>query len=244
MNSTRITARGDWPGPVTLRSGWWKAVCRRLNDDMADVSLRIERGSRDFVDRCAAMLLGQDAPAVWSPPLAPTASSMWTASGFAAHQQLALMERTLTRPIGSVAVPSRRGEESDWPVVADIDRAAFDGTWRMGGVGLRDAMTATPRSRFIVLEIDGSVVGFSVVGLAIHTGYLQRIAVRPDLQGQGLGRSMLRESMSWARAGGARSMLLNTQLDNQGAAALYESEGFVRLPDRLTLYRRTPEGLL
>ncbi len=242
MTSAKISARGSWPGPLTLRSGWWKGVCRRLNDDMDDVSLRIERGSAEFVERCTAWAFEQGTPAVWSPPLASQAAGIWTQAGFAPHRQLALMERSLDRSPGSIDTVSRRGRDEDWPAAAIIDGLAFEGSWRMGSIGLRDAMAATPQSEFMVAEVDGSVLGFAVVGAALHTGYLQRIAVDPAHQGRGIGRALLRQSMAWARRAGARSMLLNTQLDNDRAAVLYQSEGFIRLPDRLTLYRRPMRG--
>ena len=76
-----------------------------------------------------------------------------------------------------------------------------------------------------------------MVGYGSAISYLQRVAVHPDWQGQGMGRSLVRVSARKARASGAHVMLLNTQLDNGCAIALYESEGFVRLPDPLALLR-------
>ena len=59
--------------------------------------------------------------------------------------------------------------------------------------------------------------------------YLQRVAVHPDHQGEGIGRSLVRASLRWGQKHGASSMLLNTQPENTAAARLYMSEGFVRL---------------
>ncbi len=83
------------------------------------------------------------------------------------------------------------------------------------------------------------MLGFSIVGVTQSTGYLQRIAVDPRAQGHGVGRSLLRASLRWARRHRARSVLLNTQIDNEGAARLYESERFEPLPQRLVLLRAT-----
>jgi len=68
----------------------------------------------------------------------------------------------------------------------------------------------------------------------------QRVAVHPDWQDQGMGRSLLRVAARKARSAGARVMLLNTQPDNDPALALYESEGYVRLPEPLSLLRYLP----
>ncbi len=84
----------------------------------------------------------------------------------------------------------------------------------------------------------GRTTGYAIVGAGSIAGYLQRVAVHPDFQGAGLGRSLVRASMRWARRHGAHSILLNTQPDNEVAASLYRSEGFERLLDRLTVLRR------
>jgi len=92
-------------------------------------------------------------------------------------------------------------------------------------------------SILVIRDGSGRSAGFAVVGYGSAISYLQRVAVHPDWQGQGIGRSLVRVSARKARASGAHVMLLNTQLDNACAIALYESEGFVRLPDPLALLR-------
>lgn len=59
-------------------------------------------------------------------------------------------------------------------------------------------------------------------------GHLDRIAVDPDLQGQGYGRRMLELSIERLRADGARRIALSTQASNRVSRALYESVGFRR----------------
>lgn len=57
-------------------------------------------------------------------------------------------------------------------------------------------------------------------------GYVQRLAVHPDAQGQGLGRRLLLDGLHWMQRGGAWVASVNTQFDNSPALALYESVGF------------------
>ena len=52
-----------------------------------------------------------------------------------------------------------------------------------------------------------------------------------------MGRSLLRVAARKAHSAGAKVLLLNTQTDNNSALALYEDEGFVQLPEPLTLLR-------
>jgi GNAT superfamily N-acetyltransferase len=240
MTSTRrVTSRGDWPGPVALRSGWWKAVARRLNDDTDEVALRVERGSVEFLERCAEWAFDQGVPAVWSPPLSGPTAGMWRSAGFEPDRRLLMMERRLDAPSPVNGPAPREGTTAELAAAAGIDRAAFEGIWRMGRVGLEDAMSATPRSVLLLVDDEqGETMAFAIVGMALHTSYLQRIAVDPARQGTGVGRALLRRSVAWARGAGGRTMLLNTQMDNHVAASLYRSEGFIALPSGLTLYRR------
>ncbi len=240
-SARRVTSRGDWPGPVALRSGWWKAVARRLNDDTDEVALRIERGSVEFLDRCAHWAFQEGAPVVWSPPLSTTAAGMWRSAGFEPDRKLMMMERSLEHAAPADGLVVREGTLSELAAAAEIDHAAFDGIWRMGRIGLEDAMSATPRSVLLLVDDEaGELMAFAIVGTALHTSYLQRIAVDPARQRTGVGRRLLRRSMAWAKGAGARTMLLNTQMDNHAAANLYRTEGFVTLPSGLTLYRRLP----
>ncbi|MDH3500741.1 MAG: GNAT family N-acetyltransferase, partial [Acidimicrobiia bacterium] len=107
--------------------------------------------------------------------------------------------------------------------------------------GLREAMEATGRSCVLVIrDSDGGLAGFAIVGFGTAIAYLQRVAVHPKWQGQGMGRSLVRVAARRARADGSRVMLLNTQLDNEPALSLYESEGYIRLPEPLWLLKYQP----
>ena len=89
----------------------------------------------------------------------------------------------------------------------------------------------------IIRDADAGAAAFAIVGYGAAISYLQRVAVHPQWQRQGMGRSLVRVAARKARSVGARVMLLNTQIDNSGAIAMYESEGYVTLPDPLVLLR-------
>ena len=61
---------------------------------------------------------------------------------------------------------------------------------------------------------------------------LWSIGVRPDLQGRGLGRQLVRAGVANVRSLGIRNVSLSVNGRNEGALALYESEGFVRVRTR------------
>jgi ribosomal protein S18 acetylase RimI-like enzyme len=232
-----VSVRGRWPGVVVLRAGWAKAVARPWNDETLGASLRFERGNAEFVRECAQTLFELGAPEVMSSPVHPTSMALWLRAGFERHRELILMERSLTRRIPATEPPMiTRAVAVD--EIAAVDHAAFESEWQIGRLGLEDALGATPRSRLLAAGSPANV--FSIIGVSGSVSYLQRIAVHPGAQRQGLGRRMLREAMRWARSSGARTMLLNTQVDNTRAVALYRAEGFEILADRLSVLRATP----
>jgi [ribosomal protein S18]-alanine N-acetyltransferase len=231
------SVRGSWPGRVTLRSGWARAVARPYNDDLPDAGLRLDRGSAAFLAASAAWLLDQGCATVHSPPLMEGGARVWRQAGFVDGRILAIMERDLRRAVGAPLHAVRAGRRDEWGACAAIDRAAFPVTWRVGVLGLRDAAEATGSSRLFLVDSGGSPVGFAIAGTSFQTAYLQRIAVHPDHRGAGIGRSLVRAAVSWARCNQARTILLNTQIDNQVAATLYRSEGFVEGREALHVLR-------
>jgi ribosomal protein S18 acetylase RimI-like enzyme len=232
----RVRQRGTWPGSIAYRRGWSLATARPWNDDSGDAHLRLVRGSADFINECAGLLLGL-ADAVYSPPLAPGATAVWASAGFKPHLTLDLFQRDLLALPREPDHTVRRGADTDWEEAVAIDRAAFDTLWRLGSVGLKEALQATPTSEFLVTAgPDGSMAGFAIVGAGATTGYLQRVAVDPARQRQGFGRSLVRECLIWARKRGCSTMLLNTQPENDRAALLYESEGFTRVREGLEIW--------
>lgn len=237
----RVTQRGEWPGPVVFRRGWARATARPWNDAEADAALRLMRGGDSFLQACTQRLLANGAPSVLSPPLPRNARRTWEDAGYRQFLDLALMRLGLeTTP----AAPSHLVVETDddrLDELMEIDAAAFSPFWRFDGQGLREAMDATGRSSVLIIRnSEGRAAGFAIVGFGSAISYLQRVAVHPDWQGHGMGRSLLRVAARKARAAGARVMLLNTQQDNDPALALYESEGYVRLPEPLSLLRYRP----
>lgn len=232
--------RGTWPGRVTFRSGWSAAQARPWNDDLPDATLRLDRGGVKLVTDASRWLCEHKAPSVISPPLNPTSVRLWEDAGFEPFRSLKLMERDLSFSFGEPTHPIRPGRRSEWGRAAEIDREAFDEGWRVGALGLADAVSATPRSRFLVSELDAEVGGFAIVGASGPGSYLQRLAVSPTAQGRGIGRALVLACFAWARTRGANTMILNTQPANDAATALYESQGFEPLAESLQLVRYRP----
>lgn len=80
---------------------------------------------------------------------------------------------------------------------------------------------------------DGLIDGYAGLSAAEDVADVCTIGVRPDRQGHGIGRLLLRELI---RAAGGRRMMLEVRTDNDPAIALYVSEGFRRIGLRRRYY--------
>lgn len=176
--------------------------------------------------------------AVLSPPLPRSAQKTWADAAFEHRADLALLRRELDHipPPGHLVIPGTNGDVAE---ALRIDASAFGDFWQFDRRALAEAMAATPRSILhVVRNPSGGLAGFAVSGVGTTIAYLQRLAVEPARQGIGIGRSLVRSSARWAKREGAHALMLNTQVDNQPAMALYESEGFSALDEPLAVLER------
>lgn len=184
--------------------------------------------------------------------LYPAAAAPFIDCGFEVIDRLALLERPLLAPIpraGRASVEPaqlRRVRRRDVATIADIDQTAFPSGWCNDADSLARITSATPVARRRLATDSGlgsrRDVGFAIVGVAGSTGYLQRVAVRPDAQGRGVGRQLVDDALRWALRRGANRMLVNTAVDNTAALRMYRSAAFDLLDEQLVVleHRRTP----
>ena len=188
------------------------------------------------VDACITQLRQQGYDRVVTSALSLAEQQPFIDSGFSVTRTLHLLacDLSIVRPPGKA--PLRRGRRADRDAALIVDHAAFNEFWRLDRRGLEDALTATPASRFRVSKPD--VVAYAVAGRAGPMGYLQRLAVHPDRQNEGLGRQLALDALWWMRRKGARRALVNTQPDNSAALTLYEGLGFTCQPHGLAVLDR------
>jgi GNAT superfamily N-acetyltransferase len=80
---------------------------------------------------------------------------------------------------------------------------------------------------------DGELCGFNMVHLSGREGWMGPLAVRPDRQGSGLGKTMIRSGVTWLRERGARTIGLETMPRTIENIGFYSRLGFV--PGHLTV---------
>jgi mycothiol synthase len=93
-------------------------------------------------------------------------------------------------------------------------------------------------TELLVEVASGELVGFCATqperegSLVAPHAEIWTIGVRPDRQGRGLGRQLLRWGIERLRAIGVRDITLSVNSRNEHALSLYEREGFVRASTR------------
>ena len=200
--------------------------------------------SGDFVGRCLRTLTAQGYGRVVTGALSPSEQSPFRAVGFVVTEHLHLLSHDL-RSIPAAEPPEgllRRSTRRDRDDVLALDQLAFDPFWRLDDGGLDEAIAATPHTRFRVADGPRGVLGYAITGRAGRRGYLQRLAVHPVEQRQGLGTLLVADALRWLRRWRADRAMVNTQLANERALALYERVGFRREPSGLSVLARELDG--
>lgn len=186
----------------------------------------------------------------YSSALGPSEGAAFQAAGFAVDRKLHLLildvvrwqrkehrrtdQSRLSRLLPQLR-QTRIARASEYDQLLDVDQAAFDSFWGFDRNALQEAISATPNCR-VAANATKEVVGYHITGRARDQGYIQRLAVRPDQQGSGIGRTLLVDSLAWLQRNRVRTAHVNTQIDNVRALTLYESEGFVNQPDPLSVF--------
>ena len=83
--------------------------------------------------------------------------------------------------------------------------------------------------------------GFVVLGGYGEVAELESVVVAPEQRRHGLARALCLAAMQWARAHGARTMMLEVRAGNGAARSLYASLGFVEQGVRKGYYREPVE---
>jgi ribosomal protein S18 acetylase RimI-like enzyme len=189
-----------------------------------------------FVHHCLEQLAGKGYRRVVTAALLPHEQGRFVEAGFVIEEQLVLLGHDLRDLPGPPPQPLRRAGVEDRPAVLALDRESFPPFWQLDEEGLEEAVSATPRARFRVADgRDGTIAGYVVTGRAGRRGYIQRLAVRPGARRNGLGRALVVDGLRWLRRWRGEKALVNTQKDNEAAAALYQALGFRPEPTGLSV---------
>jgi GNAT superfamily N-acetyltransferase len=131
-----------------------------------------------------------------------------------------------------VSVLVRTAAADDPAAVRLVEEMGEELTKRYGDGGLSPASPEQFRlpGTFLVAELDGVPVGCAGLRTGEGPAEVKRMYVDPAVRGRGVARALLRALVEHARAHGLTSLRLETGTEQPEARALYESEGWWRIP--------------
>jgi ribosomal-protein-alanine N-acetyltransferase len=159
-------------------------------------------------------------------------------SDFTSHQSIIMLERVSERKEETVLASGfslRPMLSFDLPAVAEVDSEAFELLWQNP---LPVLERAYPQAIWAsVAEFEGRVIGYQLStrnSLGVH---LARLAVRPEVQGNGIGQALVMDLIQQAGRHGISHFTVNTQSDNFISQALYQRLGFRETGERYPVYQ-------
>jgi len=164
--------------------------------------------------------------------------SLLIASGFFNRQSIVMLERDAQVSL-DISLPAgfliRGMLQFDLPAVADVDAVAFEPLWQNSLPSLERAYPQAVLAT--VAEADGQILGYQLSTRNPLGAHLARLAVRPEMQGRGLGRALIADLIQQAERHGMYHLTVNTQSDNLSSLALYKKIGFSETGERYPVYQ-------
>ncbi len=124
-------------------------------------------------------------------------------------------------------------QPTDLRSIAAVERAAYDYPWSVGI--FRDCLLAGYYC--LVLELEGRVMGYTIMSIAAAEAHVLNLCVHPDAQHLGFGRRLLNALLAKARDSKADKVFLEVRPSNSVALALYRSTGFEEIGIRPGYYQ-------
>lgn len=157
-------------------------------------------------------------------------------AGFEHRQGIVLLEWQYQpwgrREAGGVRI--RRMTEADLSEVQQVDEAAFAPLWQNSLETLRRAYGQSVLAT--VALADERIVGYQLSTGGGQRAHLARLAVRPEMQGRGVGQTLVNDLFSHMVNNGVYKVSVNTQSDNATSLRLYQRLGFVRTGEQFPVY--------
>jgi ribosomal protein S18 acetylase RimI-like enzyme len=165
------------------------------------------------------------------------------ASRFEFRQHIVMLERE-SQALEDYALPPgvslRLMMPYDLPDVAEVDAAAFELLWQNSLPALRGAYPQAVVAT--VAEQDGRLVGYQISTPNPLGAHLARLAVRPEMQGQGLGFALIAALLQRLARRRVYRLTVNTQSDNAASLKLYQQIGFRLTDERYPVYLLQVQG--
>ncbi|MTA63022.1 MAG: hypothetical protein F2518_01640, partial [Actinobacteria bacterium] len=166
------------------------------------VKSNVMEPSAEGLRACVGTIRDQGYSSIITAALHPLEARPFFDAGFIEYDRLRVLSHDLGR-IGMRVnskpenVRIRKARRSDRSLALDVDKLAFPRFWRLDAAGLDEAISATPRTRFRLAELQDQAIGYSVIGRSRNQGFLQRLATHPDYAGTGVGSALVVDALLW-----------------------------------------------
>ena len=128
----------------------------------------------------------------------------------------------------------RRMKKRDLPAVIALEQAIYPEPWSPGVFA--EELSLLNR-HYVVVEDQGSVIGYGGLLLVADDAHVTTIAVDPEARHRRVGTRLMLALVDAAGVAGARHLTLEVRVSNEGARRLYQRFGFAPVGVRRDYYR-------
>lgn len=123
--------------------------------------------------------------------------------------------------------------------VIAVEQNAYPFPWTRGN--FLDSLDSGYEA-WVLRDEDGRLLGYFLMMSAVEEVHLLNITVRPEVQGQGVGRKLLDKLIALARDAGMHAVLLEVRPSNNHALMVYQHLGFLQIGQRKNYYPAAGAG--
>lgn len=124
---------------------------------------------------------------------------------------------------GVLIRPYQSGDEAE--VIALWEVCGLARPWNDARKDIGRKLTTQPEL-FLVALVDDRVVGSAMAGFDGHRGWVNYLAVLPEVRRRGLGRTLMRHVEQALTERGCPKINLQIRADNHGIADFYQALGY------------------
>lgn len=122
---------------------------------------------------------------------------------------------------------------TDIEEVVAVERDAYPYPWTRGN--FLDSLDSGYEA-WVLRDIDDRLLAYFLLMYVVDEVHLLNITVRPDVQGRGLGRTLLDKVIALAQDATMPAVLLEVRPSNQHALSVYRHLGFTQIGVRKNYY--------
>ena len=126
--------------------------------------------------------------------------------------------------------------------VAEIEAVSFPAPWSRRSFA--DELSNNLACYIVVINDNYQVAGYGGMWLVFDEAQITNVAVRPEMRGAGVGKTLMLCLINQAALSGCRNMYLEVRPSNQIARNMYESLGFVEIGYRKKYYADSGEDAI